>query len=313
MSQFSIAKTPRRHLRLSAYAVVVCLVCAAVAARTVRADFIDGSLRVGRELEGLSDVLGSTKTIFINGVAMNVSTAFTDQAPHEVLDRFEAVCEGHPEFLARALSDIPATLKDKAKVSLRGVPSLGVLRKEVDAEGVLTCFTDDRPASIHDLTARMKAFAESKDLAEFGRFRYVYVKRTEAGTHVRTIWTEGGFNLGQMFPAQGDAAGFDSPLVPRPPSAKRVLSATSAEVPYGVHIYESGEPPQAVRRFYDEGMQARGWKRAGAETHDTVVYLRDSGMMVYVSIASKGTRTLVTTTETARIDTPTEAEVHVED
>jgi hypothetical protein len=36
-------------------------------------------------------------------------------------------------------------------------------------------------------------------------------------------------------------------------------------------------------------------------------------MMLYVSLSSKGTRTLVAATETARIDTPTEADVHVED
>jgi len=310
-------RTARRRLagtvRVLAYAVFACSVLAALAARTVYADFAEGTLRAGRELEGLADVLGATKTVFINGTAMNVSTAFTDLDPVAVLDRFEALCQTHPQLLARALEDIPATMRDAAaKAAPDRRLRLAILRKEVDDEGALTCFTSDRPVTLRDLPARLNEFAASRDLSVFGRFRYVYVKRTRSGTHVRAVWTDGPFDVGRMFPAHGDAAGLDSPLTPRPPNARRILSATSAQVPYGVHAYDCAEPTEAVRDFYDREMASRGWRRVASTAKGSVLYMKD-GVMVYATIARKGARTLVTTAETGVDGTGAQAALRVHD
>jgi len=298
-------------LRVFCYAMAVSFVGALVAARSVYADFKEGSLRAGRELEALSDVLGGVNTVFVNGAAVHIATAFTAQAPAEVLDRFEAVCRAHPQFMARALADIPDTLLEKANVQADRVWRLGVVRHEKGDDGVLTCFTDERPAGMRDVARRLKAFEQSKDLSEFGHVRYVYVRRTDHGTHVRTIWTDGEVNLGKMFPAQGDAAGFDSTLVPRPPASTRILSGTSAQVPFGIHIYRSSEREESLRRFYDAELGARGWKPVANRTPHTVAYLKN-GAMFFATLTPSGTRTLVTATETARGDTPTGAEVRVE-
>src|SRR5579863_7446176 len=80
-------------LRVMTYAFVASLVCAGLGARVVYAKFEEGSLQAGRELAGLNDVLGSTKTLVLNGTTLNLSTAATDQAPSEVLDRFETMCK----------------------------------------------------------------------------------------------------------------------------------------------------------------------------------------------------------------------------
>jgi hypothetical protein len=299
-----------------AYGFVASLVCAALGARVVYADFREGTLEAGRELAQLKDVLGSTKTVFFNGTAMNVSTAFTDQSTSEVLDRFEAVCEDHPGFVARALADIPKTLEDRVTATIKSPRMrMGIIRNEIPGEGALTCFTDDRFSMLRDFPSRMAAFVKSHDLAEFGRFRYVYVDRTKAGrTHVMTVWTEGSFKLDEMFPANRDAAGFDSPLVPRPPQAKRILSATSAQVPYGLHIYDSAMRREDLRRFYDQEMGARGWTlAAGEERANTVVYMKNSGLMLYLTLVPKDTRTMITAIETARSETAGEATVHVEE
>jgi hypothetical protein len=310
-------------LRLGAYVFGVSLVCAGLGARVVYADFKEGTLDVGRELSQLNDVLGSTKTVYINGEAMNVSTAFTDQSPTEVLDRFERVCADHPSFVAEAMSDIPKTLAAAAE---KAVPNkdlrLGIVRSEKNGDGALTCFTDDRPFSLRDFPERVRAFSKSHDLTEFGRFRYVYVSHTPQGnTHVTTIWTEGTFNLGRMFPPSGDAAGFDSAIVPRPENARRILSATSKEVPFGIHVYNAGNRKADVRRFYDTAMESRGWTIAadGQEFKNTVLYVKDTGMMLYVTMVEKDLRTMITTVETARAGrlqdspngTPTEATVEV--
>jgi hypothetical protein len=118
---------------------------------------------------------------------------------------------------------------------------------------------------------------------------------------VRTVWTEGEFNLDKMFPVAGDAAGFDSRSMPRPPSAKRILTATSAEVPFGVHVYESFAPEQSLRRFYDDEMGGRGWAPAKDDGGKTVAYVH-KGAMSFVTYGASATSVLVTTIETARPD-----------
>jgi hypothetical protein len=296
--------------RLVCYAVVASIVCAALASRVVYADFTEGALRAGRELEGLTDVVGSPKTVSINGAPVMISTAFTDETPGEVLDRFEVLCREHPEFMARALSDLPKALLERGHVVPDRLWRLGVVRKERGDEGALTCFNDERPASFRDMMARLKAFERSKDLLEFGRFRYVYARRTDKGTHVRTIWTDGELKLDKMFPTAGDAAGFDSPWVPRPPNARRILSATSGQVPYALHIYRSSDSGDALHGFYDREMGAGGWTSATRDK-GTFAYLKN-GAITFVTLTSSGNATLVTTTETAGGDAATRADVHVE-
>jgi hypothetical protein len=300
-------------VRVLTYAFFASLLIGGLAARKAVADLKDGTLEAGREMAQLDDVLGETKTMFVNGTVMNVSDAFTSQSPSEVLDRFETLCDAHPDAIARALSDIPATLQATVE---KTVPNkrlrMGIIRADVRDEGALTCFTDDQPLAMKDLPARLKSFAKSRDLSELGRFRYVYANKTKNGsTHVRTVWTEGSFNLSQMFPASGDAAGFDSTLVPRPPDSRRVFTATSAQVPYGLHIYDVAHGHDDVFSFYDGEMRSRGWARTEEKGH-TVVYMKDSGRMLYVTARPKGQHTFVTAVETARRNQTTEADVHVE-
>jgi hypothetical protein len=304
-------------MRVAVYLWCATLLCAALAARVVYADFKESTLAIGRELDGLRDVLGEANTVTLNGAQMNVSTALTDQSPSDILDRFEAICAQHPGFVARALADIPATLQAKVEKTLPDRRlRLGIVRNDRGDSGALTCFADDRESGLLDLPMRLKAFARSQNLAEFGRFRYVYVHRANLGkTHVTSVWTDGEMNVGRMFPAQGDAAGFDSLAVPRPPESKRILSAGALQVPFGVHIYDSLAAPERLRAFYDTEMAARGWATveptAKGRATGTVLYVKDSGRMVYVTATPKGEHTLVTCAETARPDTVTEATISV--
>jgi hypothetical protein len=295
----------RRIVRVSrvfCYAIVICLIGGLAASSVVYARLTEGSLRTGRELELLNDLLGSTKTVFINGTSIHVSTAFTDQTPGEVLDRFEALCREHPQFMVRALADIPATLLGKTKVARDQLWRIGVIRKQERDDGVLTCFTDDVPTSVGNLMDRMQAFGRSGDLAEFGHFRYVYVRRIDKVTHVRTIWTNGEFNLHKMFPADGDAVGFDSDAVPRPPNATRLFTATSAEVPFSARIYRASGSAEGLRPFYDRAMNATGWTRVSLDGRpDELAYTKDA-QLCFVALTPAGTTTLVATTETTRGD-----------
>ncbi|MGO8998629.1 MAG: hypothetical protein ACLQVI_35350 [Polyangiaceae bacterium] len=302
-------------LRLTAYAVFALFVSAAVGTRVVLADLREGTLQAGRELASLGDVLGTTKTIFINGATMNVSNALTSETPKEVLDRFETVCRAHPQFLARALEDIPATLQDKVTAA---VPNesvrLGVMRTEANGDGALTCFMDDRPWTVKDIPTRLKAFSKSYDLSEFGRLRYVYATSLPQGTtRVTTVWSDSSVSLKEMFPAKGDAAGEDTTVVARPPSSRRILSAAAAQVPFGVYLYDSTLNKQALREYYDAQMKSLGWVAAngGVERKNTVVYVADAGNMLYLTLTPKDRHTLVAATQTTRTGSPSEVVVHV--
>jgi hypothetical protein len=254
------------------------------------------------------------KTLFINGAAMNISTAMTPQSPKEVLDRYESLCREHPQFLARAIADVPQEMQRKVEATVPGatwrrLTDLTTVRREVGDEGMLVCFTDDRPAGLGDLAGRVRALEQTGDLAELGRVHYVVVKRTPRGTHVRTIWNEGPLPVAKMFPSKGDAPGFDSDLVPRPPNARRTLSATSTEVPFSVHAYESTDGVPAMHGFYDREMAARGWTRHDFGT--TAVYEKPGAEFVYCTFTVKEGRTVVIATTTGRAGTPTIASVGV--
>lgn len=294
--------------RVATYFSVVASVVAALLARVAYGRVADAVLQMGQELQGLADVVGPPKTLFINGSAMNVATALTQESPKEVLDRFEALCREHPQFLVRAMADIPAEMKAKAEAAVPGMDwhrwlDLTTVRRELPDRGMLMCFTDDRPSGLRDLEARVQALKDSRDLGTLGHFHYVVVKRTPQGTHVRTIWTEGSLPVEKMFPATGDALGFDSPAVPRPPYARRVLSATSTEVPFSVHMYESPESEGEVRSFYDGEMAERGWSRRSG-TGNTVVYEKPGADLVYCTFSVARGRTTVIATATGRPDTP---------
>jgi hypothetical protein len=302
-------------LRLTAYVFCAAIVCAAIGSRVVYADLREGTLQAGRELSSLGDVLGTTKTIFVNGAVMNVSNAITDQSPKEVLDRFETVCREHPQFMTRALADIPAALQDNV---VKGVPDeslrFGVMRAQANGDGALSCFMDDAPSSLADLPARVRAFSKSYDLSVFGRFRYVYASSLPAGnTRVMTVWTDARMSLKEMFPAHGDAAGEDTTVVARPPASRRILSAAAAQVPFGVYIYDSTLNKPSLRDYYDEQMKSLGWTAAngGVEVKNTIVYVADAGNMLYITLTPSDRHTVVTATQTTRTGAPSEVVVRV--
>ena len=164
-------------VRVLSYTFFASLLIGGLAARKAVADLKDGTLEAGREMAQLDDVLGETKTMFVNGTVMNVSDAFTNQSPSEVLDRFETLCDAHPDAIARALSDIPATLQATVE---KTVPNkrlrMGIIRADVRDEGALTCFTDDQPLALKDLPARLEVV---RQVAQSERARSLPVRVRE--------------------------------------------------------------------------------------------------------------------------------------
>jgi hypothetical protein len=283
--------------RLVGYASVALLLLSAALARASYESLSDGQLRVGQQLDSAGGLLSAPRTVSINGAIVNLTVALTDQSPEEVLDRYEAICESHPELSSRAMSDIAWALRGARPGGLP-VAKLprGVLRSEAHGDGALTCFAGDRPFSLGELPAHIRAFEASGDLSAIGHLRYVFAKKVGAGSFVRTVWSDGPVNLARMFPAAGDADGFDSSLVPRPFESRRVLSASSSQLPDTIHVYETRETEDAVRGYYAREMSARGWAPLGQDAKATAVYRSPQGALLFSSFSSRDGLTTVTAT-----------------
>jgi hypothetical protein len=77
---------------------------------------------------------------------------------------------------------------------------------------------------------------------------------------VLTVWSEGAFRIGALFPASGDAPGSDLPGVPRPIAATRELSVLAPGRSFALRLYGSTRPPQEVLAFYARALPEQGWE-----------------------------------------------------
>jgi hypothetical protein len=90
--------------------------------------------------------------------------------------------------------------------------------------------------------------------------RYIYAEESEGTTLFVAFWTEGEFKVLDMFPPEGDAPGRDIDGVPRPPHARRILSAWEEGEPQSITVYDgSPQDPDGLEAWYREQMPEEGW------------------------------------------------------
>jgi hypothetical protein len=304
----------RAFLRLTAYSIFAFFALALLAARILVADVKEAALSAGHELAQLADLLDGTETIRLNGERLHHGSTYTDQDVTTVLDRFEAYCAASPSTIGRAMSDFPKELAGEVEKRIPDhAARLGFVRDEAKGRGMVACLVSDQPTSSLDLAERLDHFMTTARLGEFGKFRYAFAERLESGrTHVITTWADTGLDIRAMFPSQGDAAGSDSPVLPRPPNARRTLSAAAEGLPYGLRLYEATDSADSLRIFYEGWMHQHGFATAeGGERHGTVAYLRDDGYQVFVAIGEHEGRASVTLLEAGRTNAPSTAAVQV--
>jgi hypothetical protein len=293
----------RGAARVGGYVSFVCFVTGLLAARSVRADVGEQSLIVGRELSGLRDLVGGTHRVSINGEPVMVAEATVSMSAREVLDRVEGLClenaNGLGAILADPANELPKATKDE--LSTIGVGRLGVLRTEKDGEGAIGCLAHPGDGGIRGLAERVTRFSKTLDLGDIGKLRYVYARPTKNGrTQVVTAWTDGAVRVDKIFPRDGsEPPGDDAADAPRPPNAKRLLTATVDSAPYGVRLYDADAPLSAVLSTYDEAMPKRGWRTVPEVSHDhpeTRAYTRE-GVDLLIFAAAEGSRTSVAVIE----------------
>jgi hypothetical protein len=265
--------------RVAAYAVTVGAVIGGLSLRSAMADIGEASQALGHQLLPLSDVLGERSHVMVNGESIFIGNALTDEPVGEVLDRFVQNCHEHRSSSSEVWSKVAGMQEKFSKLTaqqiastprhaqltaalgkLAGMPvdRFGTIRTGGDDSGAVICFTQADGTPLDGATAWTE-FRKTGDLGKLGNLRYAYATRTKQKTHVLTAWTQDKFNFTSLSLKAGDAPGQDPVGVPRPPSSRRVLTASVTQTPYGLHVYESPDTPAQVLEFYDTKMTEDGW------------------------------------------------------
>jgi hypothetical protein len=102
-----------------------------------------------------------------------------------------------------------------------------------DTSALAGCLVGPGLASTVDgLAAQLRALSKDLDLSRLGELRVLRAQHAGNALHVVSVRSFGALPLVRMFPPRGDAPGGDLPRVPRPPQARRLMSA-----------YEGGRAP----------------------------------------------------------------------
>jgi hypothetical protein len=174
----------------------------------------------------------------------------------------------------------------------------GVLRSERDGRGMIVCFESASGLTgLEGLRERLRTLVRGGRLGVLGGVRYVYAESIAADqSRVSALWTDEAFDPGAMFPSAGDAPGSDSPWIPRPPAARRTLSAATDGAPFTLLGYASQRPAPELDRFYASRLSALGFQPAAASA-DATLYQRPDGTQLFLSLFAGDGGTRVTLIE----------------
>jgi hypothetical protein len=294
-----------RLLRVTAYFACISAVPLLLSARGLYAATREDAFSIGHELLGLSDITRGAETLALNGERFHHAVAVSSAPLTQVLDRIVGYCEQHPGPATRALDD--AARRDPRDFTRHAPPGAmrkAVFREQREGRGLVLCFVDGpENESLGGWLTALHRFSTSHDLSAFGRFRYSFAEESHGQTRVVTLWADTGLNLSSWFPAAGDAPGTDSSVLPRPPNARRTLSASAEGLPFAVRGYQSSQTPEQAQRFYDAWMSQHGWQAQHDAATATSSYLRDDGLQAFLSFSRAKADTYITITETGRGDT----------
>jgi hypothetical protein len=137
----------------------------------------------------------------------------------------------------------------------------GTFHEESEHDGLVACIDTERPLTFDELSARLRTFGETGDLAALGGFRYAFARRDGSQTTVVTLWTDESAKLFDLFPETGDAPGRDPPDVPRPPASRRLLSGVEHGLPYSLTLYQVEQLAEGdVEDWYETALVEAGWE-----------------------------------------------------
>lgn len=255
------SKKVKGTLRVLAYGTVVSAGLFAYSYRSAKADIGASSMQIGRDLAEMSDLLQETTEIRMNDQPVFVASAVTTEPMSDVLERFDKHCAKSSNALGNAWKDLAKEGKtlDSKDPRVTALGTAGIVRHETRKEGVVLCLVRGSQSQ-NTLREAAHEFTRTHDLGVLGKLRYAYTQVTPQGnTLVLTVWTEDKFDLGAMFPREGEAPGRDPEGIPRPPESKRLMSIDIAGTPFGTFVYRAKEAPANLLSYYDTTMDQKGY------------------------------------------------------
>jgi hypothetical protein len=289
-------------VRVSFYFFCVFVILSALAARALYAQAKHAARALGHELAGVSDLTARAESLVVNGARFHHAALTVKDSVSGVLDAVETHCQQSTGAFTRGMRELERTHADVLDKYPVGSIRRGVFREESNEGGMLVCFVDQGQSGLSDLARAVESFVRTSDLSAFGNVRYVTAERIPDGrTRVMLLWTDAELSISKMFPATGDAAGSDSTVLPRPPNARRTLSATADGMSYGLRSYESRDGRDSVGAFYDRWMSQNGWKASARDQPSgSASYLHRDGRQAFVTVSAARGRTYVTVIEAGR-------------
>lgn len=182
---------------------------------------------------------------------------------------------------------------DAARCRAHGGAGEPLVDARARRQGFVGCFEPPRGAS---LLERLGAFAATGDAAALGTLRVAWATAQRQGTRYVALSSEGPLELQRIFPQDGDAPGLDLAGLPRPPEARRILTAWQDGAAPLLIGYRSERAPEVLERAYVEQLRAAGVsvERAPAHLHDVPSLLvRYGGHAALVLVAPDGGGTLL--------------------
>jgi hypothetical protein len=265
----SLFSRARGLARVTTYFGVLAAVAATLTMHGAKAELAENQISLGRDLAPLADLLKDQQTILINGERAHIATATTSDALETVLDRFSQSCAANASPLSEGWKMVPEENRDEARSAVLAAATT----KQIDGnEGTVACIARGKNSKASFIDAA-RDFVKTRDFGSIGQLRYVYAKRGADGTtFVLTAWTDDSFSMRALTPENdGDAAGDDSSIAPRPKHSQRILSAGVAGAPFAVRAYRTSDAPESVLGFYETEMQASGWSCVSPESLATTV------------------------------------------
>jgi len=285
-----------RVLRLAIYVAVVCLVFGALWARSTRAR-VDGALLslgepLSRSPRGAMQRRGA-RVFVIGGERVSVATGLSPRDRDAVLDAFALRCASDEGALPASLGQLGEPTPAAREASMRE-PSMrdAVLTARDAQHGYVACIAGLARLAPDALSARLRAYSRTGDLAALGDFRYLYARTEGSGTSWAAVWTDGPFRPARLA-SPNDEGGADLPSVPAPARARRTLSVASEDGFDRFASYLVANRSRAlVRSQHESALIRAGYTRlASARTRsgdDVVSYARGARSLsaVYREAAS---------------------------
>ncbi len=258
-------------------ASLVLVLVLSVRSTMARAD--DVMMSMGRHLVALSEsgFGDDERGVLINGQSLGFRVFTVEQEADSALDFYEDWCHGNTGDFTGQASNLALVNSSSPPPSVQQSRSWKdlVLRKTEGDMGYVACLKHglNNPSS-EELSNRLVDFLQSGNLKDLGQFHYASATRVGSVTRVVAVWTEGDFFPFTMFPAEGDAPGFDPEAMSRPPSGRRLLSAGEHGFGATLTVYvDCEEEMGTLANYYALDFVKKGWRVLSDEAPDPTSHL----------------------------------------